>query len=84
MPFARVHTQIFRYLSVGQAFTPPVAEDFTESSVPKDALVVFVRVMPVVGLPFGSFVARANWTLTSDTRPFQTGGTLDLSVFLAR
>jgi len=60
MPFARVHTQTFRYLSAGQAFTPPVAEDFTESSVSKDVRVVFARVMPVVGLPLGSFDARAN------------------------
>src|SRR5512137_268755 len=60
MPFARAHTQIFRYLSVGQAFTPPVAANFTESSVSKDVRVVFVRVIPVVGLPFGSFDARAN------------------------
>ena len=37
---------------------PPVADDFTLSSVPKLVLVVWVRVMPVVGFPFGSSVAR--------------------------
>ena len=45
---------------------------------------VAVRVMPVVALPAGSLVARANWIFESSTRLFHTGGTLRASAFFAR
>src|ERR671914_1027256 len=75
---------MFRYLSVGHASTPLLRSRFTESSVPKDRLVVLVRITPLVVLPFGFLVARANLMPASATKPLHTEGTLLLSVFFAR
>src|SRR5687768_11013396 len=74
---------MLRYRSVGHAAIPPPGF-FTVSPVPNDERAVFVRVMPVVALPDGSFVASANWMFASATMPFHTGGTLLLSAFFAR
>src|SRR5262245_62547117 len=79
-----VQTQIFKYLSLGHGSAPPLADDFTVSSVSNAVRVVFVRVMPEVDLPVGSVVARANWTRASATSPFQMVGPLLLSAFVAR
>ena len=57
---------------------------FTLSSAANDVRVVAVRVIPVVAFPLGSFVARANCTLASATRPFQTAGVFFASVLVAR
>ncbi len=54
------------------------------SSAPNEVGVVAVRMIPVVALPFGSFVASANWMLASATRPFHTAGAFFASVFVAR
>src|SRR4029450_6183324 len=81
----RVQTQMLRYFLVSQALMPPCAFNLTglprsENSV----LVVLVKVMPVVALPAGSLVARANSIWASATRPLKTPGVLLLSGFLAR
>src|SRR5215831_12059822 len=58
-PPPSVQTHRFRYLLDGHPSAPPVDVVFTSSFVVKLALVVFVRVMPFVGFPFGSLVASA-------------------------
>src|SRR5215831_18495510 len=83
-PPPSVHTQRFKYLSLGHGSAPPLAADFTVSPVPNEVRVVFVRVIPGVDLPVGSVVARANWTRASATSPFQMLGALLLSEFVAR
>src|SRR5262245_21213338 len=83
-PPPRLHDHRFRYRLAGQAGCPPPDFVLTESSVPKDVRVVSVLVMPVCVLPWGSFVASANWMLASATRPVQTDGTLLLSGLVAR
>jgi hypothetical protein len=79
-----VHTQVFKYLSLGHGSAPPLADDFTVSPVPNEVRVVFVRVIPDVDVPVGSVFARANWIRVSATSPFQMLGTLLLSEFVAR
>src|SRR5438045_2998366 len=83
-PLPRLQTQMFRYLSAGQAAAPPSEAFFTESSAPKEARSVFVRVIPSVCLPFGFLVASLNVTLASLTRLCHGAGTLLLSGFVAR
>src|SRR5213592_4435895 len=83
-PPPRLQTQRFRYRSLGQAAWPPAFARFTESPVPNESRVVFVRVIPVVFLPAGSFLARANWMFASVTSPVHTPGTMLLSALLAR
>ncbi len=63
---------------------PPFADDFTLSSVPKPAVLVWVRVTPVVGFPFGSSVARKNSIRVSAIRPLNTPGTMLVSGLVAR
>ena len=54
-------TQILRYESAGQASLPPLELYFTLSPVvAKDVISVGVRVIPEVGKPAGSLVARQN------------------------
>ena len=61
-----------------------MADDLTASSDENDARLVEVRVMPLVGLPEGSVVARKNSILASATSPANTGGTLATSALVAR
>ena len=51
---------------------------------PNEVFEVWVRVIPVVVLPAGSFVARLNSIFASVASPFQTGGIVDLSELAAR
>src|SRR6266511_2292494 len=82
-PPASVQTHRLRYASRAQPFAPPLAADLTESSSVKAVRVVFVRVTPLVALPFGSFFARAKRIFVSVTSPDQTAGVFVLSGFLA-
>src|SRR5215467_15210624 len=82
-PPANEQTQRFRYFLVGHEPAPPSVADFTESSSEKDVLVVLVRVIPLVGLPLGSFLARTNLILASVTKPDHTPGVLFRSGFFA-
>ena len=56
----------------------------TLSSEPNDVTVVCVRVMPFVGLPAGSVGARKNSTRLSAISGWKAGGTVPMSVFVAR
>src|SRR5262249_36162161 len=76
-------TQRFRYFLVGHEPAPPSVADFTESSSEKDVLVVLVRVIPLVGLPLWSFLARTNWILPSVTKPDHTPGVFFRSGYFA-
>ena len=64
-------THIFKYLSTGQASLPHVAELFTLSKLKDKSIklvsVVCVLVMPDVGWPKGSVVAKQNSIFVSVT-----------------
>ena len=79
-----MHAQRFRYRLAGQAGCPPPAAVLTVSPVPNDGRVVFVRVIPVVALPLGSFFASANWMFGFAARPFHGSGMRFWSVFFGR
>src|SRR5262245_50585018 len=59
-PPASVQTQMLRYFELGQALAPPIALDFTASSSENPVSAVLVRVMPLVFLPSGPFLASLN------------------------
>src|SRR5262245_34411045 len=82
-PPPRVQTHRFRYLEEGHAGAPPVEAFLTVSFVPKESRVVLVRVMPLVALPDGSFVASANRIFESTMSPRQTNGVRVLSALVA-
>src|SRR5690349_2308841 len=56
---------MLRYLFAGHASVPPVAADLIPSLSENDVCVVCRRVMPVVGAPLGSTLARKNSILES-------------------
>ena len=70
-----MQAQRFRYRFAGQAGSPPPALVLTESPVPNESRVDFVRVIPVVFFPLGSFVASANWMFGFEASPFHASGT---------
>ena len=58
---------------------PPVDSAFIRSSTPNDGVVIFRRVIPVVGAPEGSVVASAKRRPGLPTRSTKIGGTFLMS-----
>jgi hypothetical protein len=60
---------------VSSGSDPPVDSAFIRSSTPNAAVVIFRRVIPLVGAPVGSSVASAKRRPGLPTRLVKTGGT---------
>ena len=81
MPPEISHTHILRYSLVFQASTPPEEEYLTPSLVLKEDWLVDVLVIPSVGFPLGSVVAKQNSISVSAATDWKPAGVLIASEF---